>query len=233
MRRHRASDVWLTPPPILEALGPFDLDPCAAVGQPWPTAAAQFTLDDDGLTRRWFGRVWLNPPFSHPAPWMARLADHGRGTAIVPTATETAYFFGSVWERAHGLLFLRGRVQFYRVDGVKPEGRQRSRAAMVLVAYGRNDAERLADSSLDGHYVPLALPASVTVMLPAESVTWRQLLIAVARKQGGRLDLARAYDAVEGHPKAAANPHWRDKVRQVLQRAPFERVDTAAYRLAA
>lgn len=31
---HGASDVWLTPPEIVADLGPFDLDPCAAVGQP-------------------------------------------------------------------------------------------------------------------------------------------------------------------------------------------------------
>ncbi len=35
------TDEWLTPPCILEALGPFDLDPCAVAGpfRPWPTAA--------------------------------------------------------------------------------------------------------------------------------------------------------------------------------------------------
>ena len=33
------SEVWITPPWILRALGPFDLDPCAADQQPWPTAA--------------------------------------------------------------------------------------------------------------------------------------------------------------------------------------------------
>jgi hypothetical protein len=32
------TDDWITPPGIIEALGPFDLDPCASVGQPWPCA---------------------------------------------------------------------------------------------------------------------------------------------------------------------------------------------------
>lgn len=30
---------WLTPPDILRALGPFDLDPCAPVNRPWDMAA--------------------------------------------------------------------------------------------------------------------------------------------------------------------------------------------------
>jgi len=48
-----AKDEWLTPPPIIEALGPFDLDPCAPVVRPWPTAAAHLTIEDDGLTADW------------------------------------------------------------------------------------------------------------------------------------------------------------------------------------
>lgn len=28
-------DEWLTPPHILRALGPFDLDTCAPVNRPW------------------------------------------------------------------------------------------------------------------------------------------------------------------------------------------------------
>ena len=40
---------WLTPPEILEALGPFDMDPCASQFQPWRTAVQQFTIEDDGL----------------------------------------------------------------------------------------------------------------------------------------------------------------------------------------
>ena len=50
---------WLTPPEILEALGPFDMDPCASQFQPWRTAVQQFTIEDDGLAREWRGRVWL------------------------------------------------------------------------------------------------------------------------------------------------------------------------------
>lgn len=61
------TDTWISPPAIIEALGgvdSFDLDPCAAEGQPWPTARHHFTVVDNGLLQRWFGRVWLNPPYS-------------------------------------------------------------------------------------------------------------------------------------------------------------------------
>jgi hypothetical protein len=72
-----ASDVWLTPPFILDALGPFDLDPCAAVAQPWATAKRMLTVEDDGLAHEWDGRVWLNPPYGLVAArWLDRLARH-------------------------------------------------------------------------------------------------------------------------------------------------------------
>ena len=56
-------DEWLTPPELIRALGEFDLDPCAPINRPWPTAGGHFTREDDGLTKEWFGRVWLNPPY--------------------------------------------------------------------------------------------------------------------------------------------------------------------------
>ena len=32
------SMTWLTPPAWIEALGPFDMDPCCPPVMPWPTA---------------------------------------------------------------------------------------------------------------------------------------------------------------------------------------------------
>lgn len=34
---------WLTPRNIVDALGPFDLDPCAPIVRPWPTAVQHYT----------------------------------------------------------------------------------------------------------------------------------------------------------------------------------------------
>lgn len=57
---HRmGKDEWLTPPDILKALGPFDLDPCAPINPPWPMAANHFTILDNGLAREWGGACVL------------------------------------------------------------------------------------------------------------------------------------------------------------------------------
>lgn len=146
------TDVWLTPPYLLKPLGRFDLDPCAPMTRPWDTATVHYTKADNGLTKPWFGRVWLNPPYgAESVKWVKRLANHGTGTALIFARTETGLFFEHVWSAARALLFLRGRVKF-----CYPDGRQcptNAGAPSVLVAYGDDDAERLRESGHDGKFL--------------------------------------------------------------------------------
>jgi hypothetical protein len=153
----RDTETWLTPPCILDALGPFDLDPCAAPEpRPWPTATTHITRPDDGLAHAWHGRVWLNPPYGRAiGDWIGKLADHGRGTALLFARTDVAWFSEHVWPRASALLFLRGRLKFHRADGAIPAGAANAGAPSVLIAYGEFDAEALRTCGLTGAYVPL------------------------------------------------------------------------------
>jgi hypothetical protein len=147
---------WLTPPHILDALGPFDLDPCAAPEpRPWRTAAVHWTHEDNALNREWHGRVWLNPPFRLDlcAAFMARMADHNHGTALLFARTETDLFFRFVWERASSVLFLRGRPHFHRPNGVRAAAN--SGCPVVLVSYGAADADVLRTCGLPGQWLPL------------------------------------------------------------------------------
>lgn len=147
------SDTWLTPPSILGKLGQFDLDPCAAPEpRPWPTAARHVTLPADGLASVWEGRVWLNPPYSGDVGrWMRRLAMHGHGTALVFARTETSWFWESVWQKADAVLFIAGRLHFFRPTG--RIGRENAGAPSVLVAYGAGDADVLAASGIAGAFM--------------------------------------------------------------------------------
>ena len=147
---------WLTPPEIIAALGPFDLDPCAPALQPYPTAARTFTRAHNGLLQRWHGRVFLNPPYTNDeiGRWLARMADHNHGTALIFARTETEAFHEYIWQRASGLLFMRGRVNFHLPDGSRARGN--AGAPTVLCAYGAADAEILARAALNGHFCRLA-----------------------------------------------------------------------------
>jgi hypothetical protein len=150
-----ATDVWLTPPEILHALtvppfGPFDLDPCAADPRPWDTAKKHYTEADDGLSKRWHGRVWLNPPYGpQTGRWLESLAQHGNGIALVYARTETKAFH-IAWQRASGFLFLASRLRFRLQDGgVSSHGG----APSVLIAFGQKNARCLFDCALRGAYV--------------------------------------------------------------------------------
>lgn len=147
-----ANDEWLTPLSIIRSLGPFDLDPCAPVNRPWPTAAHQFTIDDDGLFQPWFGRVWLNPPYSSASPWLERLADHGDGIALIFARTETRWFFAHVWQRASAVFFFKRRIAFCSLDGSVGNA---ARAPSCLVAYSDGNLRRIRKSGIDGKLILL------------------------------------------------------------------------------
>lgn len=86
------SQVHITPRFIIDALGPFDLDPCAATVRPWDCAAINFNEEMDGLKQHWL--VFLNPPFHRyqVAAWIEKLAEHNHGIALLHARTETAWF---------------------------------------------------------------------------------------------------------------------------------------------
>ncbi len=128
---------WLTPPYIIEALGPFDLDPCAPVKRPWPTAKKHYTIEDNGLILPWEGKVWCNPEYNDIEQWFTKSADHNNTLGICWASTETKWFNRTIWERAHAVLFLTHREAFYHVDGTK--GGSPGKGS-VIVAWGRKPA---------------------------------------------------------------------------------------------
>jgi hypothetical protein len=147
------TEVWLTPPPILQALGDFDLDPCASLDRPWDTAKNHYTVDDDGLIQPWFGRVWCNPPYGPKmGPFLEKLAVHENGIALIFARTETRAFFDYVWDKADALLFLKGRLRFHKPDGSLGGT---AGSPSVLIAYGQDNVKTLEECGLEGKLVRL------------------------------------------------------------------------------
>jgi hypothetical protein len=87
------NDQWFTPADVIHdvraVLGVIDLDPASTEQAQRTVQALQyFTKDDDGLTRTWFGNVWLNPPCAQPfienfADKMIAEVDAGRVKAAI------------------------------------------------------------------------------------------------------------------------------------------------------
>jgi phage N-6-adenine-methyltransferase len=146
------SQVHLTPRWIIDALGPFDLDPCAASERPWDCARENYTEADDGLSKSWHGMVWLNPPFDRyqVGQWLAKLAAHDNGIALVHARTE-AMWFRPIWEAASLVCFLDKRIKFCRPNGV--EQRANSGAPVVIAAFGEEASKRLSVSGIGGFLI--------------------------------------------------------------------------------
>lgn len=153
-RGTHTTDSWITPKWLIDRLGPFDLDPCACEPQPWPCAAKQYTQQDNGQMIPWEGFVWCNPPYGSAASaWLNRMALHNNGIALIFARTETRMFFKSVWPYASMLLFLKGRLTFYRPDGSKPREGHNSGGPSVLIAYGTRGSDTLKRNSDLGQLV--------------------------------------------------------------------------------
>lgn len=150
-RNEETTDVWLSPPWLIKALGEFDLDPSAPKRRPWDMAKHHYTIEDDGLSKEWRGRVWLNPPYgSATRKWIKRLREHGNGIAFIYTRTETEMFFDDVWSAADAVFFFKGRVACHRPDGIKNSS---PASASCLIAYGAENVRAIQDARLDGQLV--------------------------------------------------------------------------------
>lgn len=148
-------DEWLTPPWLLEKLGQFDLDPCSPGDRrPWDTAKAHYSLPDDGLSLPWEGRVWCNPPYGLEATkWLKRCYEHGNATALIFARTETKMFFDYVWDKAHSILFIKGRLFFHHVNG--EQAKANSGAPSVLISYDQDNTNFLKASDISGKLIIL------------------------------------------------------------------------------
>ena len=140
---------WYTPPYIFEALGlEFDVDVCSPGAEvvPWVPARRCFTKHDDGLSQRWSGRVWCNPPYGREtARWLPRMADHGHGIALVFSRTDTKWFH-EVAPTVDAICFIERRIKF--IDGPTGQPAGSPGNGSMLLAWGDDCAQALASSEL-------------------------------------------------------------------------------------
>lgn len=144
---------WLTPPELVKKLGEFDLDPCTPINPPFIHAKKNYNLNDDGLSIDWEGRVYMNPPYGKGMErWMEKLKNHGNGIALIFARTETKCFFNHIWDDAHAVLFVKGRIKFFNLAGrqVGTPG-----APSVFIAYGEKNALVLKNSGIAGKFILL------------------------------------------------------------------------------
>lgn len=122
-----SSDEQYTPRWVIDAarrvLGRIDLDPASSdAAQTVVHARTFYTQADDGLIRPWAGRVWCNPPYSDPEPWVRKLIAHHRA-GDVPAALLLLNIAGTpewarlLWNGGFPVCILAERIEFRRGDG--------------------------------------------------------------------------------------------------------------------
>lgn len=127
-------DDYYTPKAVFEALGlHFDLDVCAPPGGvPWIPATRYLTVEDDGLSQPWEGRVWMNPPYSQATDWVTRFIAHRHGVALVGHAKSN--WHPRLWEAADAVAFPFSYFDFVGGSIFMP---------VWFAAFGRECAEAL------------------------------------------------------------------------------------------
>ena len=122
IKKLNTSDDFLTPPHVVEAMGEFDLDPCASGRQHKPLARKQYRYpEDNGLLLPWQGDVFCNPPFSELQSWIDRFILHGKGVLLVPARVEVSWFW-KLWHNANAIFFTKGPVKYICPEGKAPPG---------------------------------------------------------------------------------------------------------------
>lgn len=143
-------DEWYTPSDLLTSARyiltgahhkPIDLDPATSEDAQEIVAARRFfTKADNGLAADWTAdTVWLNPPYSTPAPWVEKLliefeAKHFQtALLLVNNATDTAWFHQLLNHPRVVPAFLRKRLTFWRQNYTESTA---ARQGQVLVFVG-------------------------------------------------------------------------------------------------
>lgn len=110
---------WATPRWLFDAIarryGPFDLDACATLEN--RKCSEFFSIEVDGLTGDWYGRVWVNPPYARDqvARWLEKAYNESvRGchvTCLLPVRTGAEWWRDWV-SKASVVEYLSQRVRF-------------------------------------------------------------------------------------------------------------------------
>lgn len=222
------TDVWLTPPDLIQSLGEFDLDPCSPLNRPWDTAKRHYTIEDDGLLMPWFGRVWLNPPYGRElSRWMEKMALHQQGIALIFARTDTQVFHRYIFNTADSILFIENRITFHTPDGKKGKGN--GGAPSVLIAYGEENVDAIEKSGIKGKHVFIN---TVPLIIVGMHGTWKSIVTVAFNRINSEASLQRIYDIVSqiAPDRVGKNKFYKEKIRQVLQQH-FNRIRTGVYSL--
>lgn len=118
---HESENTWFTPEEFIDALGPFDLDPCTVSYAPFETAWVMGHHDQGycGIKEAWKGDVWLNPPYGKQIrPFIEKFKRHKEGVMLIFARMGSEGVQDLIKSGAY-IYCLRKRVFFLNKEGQK------------------------------------------------------------------------------------------------------------------
>ena len=120
------TDLWETPQDLFDKLNEefhFTLDVCALPEN--AKCESYYTPEIDGLSQKWSGVCWCNPPYGRQiGKWVEKAArEREEGTTVVmllPARTDTKWFHDYIYKFYAEIRFIRGRLKFGGVQNSAP-----------------------------------------------------------------------------------------------------------------
>lgn len=112
---------WYTPECYIESarlvMGSIHLDPASSeIANQTVNANLFYTQEEDGLSKEWFGNIWMNPPYSQPLifQFISKLVESNQvnqAIVLVNNGTETKW--GQLlMKHSSAVCFHQGRIRF-------------------------------------------------------------------------------------------------------------------------
>jgi phage N-6-adenine-methyltransferase len=117
--KYTGNEEWYTPKKYIdmarEVLGRIDIDPASnEFANKVVQATTYYTKEDDGLTKEWQGKMWLNPPYSSIIAKFIDKTCNSDVEAIVLTNNSTdTKWFAQAANNCDAICFTYGRINFY------------------------------------------------------------------------------------------------------------------------
>ena len=120
------TDLWATPQDLFDKLNEefhFTLDVCALPEN--AKCERYYTPEIDGLSQKWDGVCWCNPPYGRAIGKWIEKASKAReeGATVVmllPARTDTRWFHDYVYKDYAEIRFIKGRLKFGGAKNAAP-----------------------------------------------------------------------------------------------------------------
>lgn len=123
--KYTGNEEWYTPKKYIDmarnVMGGIDIDPASNnFANLTVNATTYYTKEDDGLSKDWEGKVWLNPPYSSIISEFINKICNSNVEAVVLTnnSTDTKWYQQAAIN-CNAICFTSGRINFYNTEQKK------------------------------------------------------------------------------------------------------------------